>query len=618
MNPTLQQTPAEVNHVYETYQIIKDFENPIQIFREAFQNSYDEEAKEIYCRILVEPRLGGDDLFIDIWDNGLGLSEEHIPFFFGLAKSTKVTSKMMPKNKIGYKGHGTKIFFNSERIEIFSKPEKDKAGWGYILLDPIKQIEETNEIYRYSERIEENNCSIKLPPDFDTGFYLRIKNPYLFKTQQERYMLNHLYLRDYSKWYTVFGNIKHLFDKQAPQVNLYLHGQNIDYFINNFRGIETIDPPPTIVEKDNVQFEEIKMGHYFPPERTDDKSMKAYVKQIDSSKQYYDYYSRRIYRDRVFIENNISFNFIIFVEGYETKRRYDILLSRREKINIARNLQHTDGERYGLWACKGGVPIEKVDEWIIGGRGVGAYTYMHAFIDCDAFDLTANRGSVKNTDLQILNQVRNKVTEILNSRPIESALKEREYWESFEKTQRTIKGDSVELKERYKSSQKKNDITLPNGEKLTVPSLTKTGYSESETLILLINLLAFYPDLFKFKILDYNTTKGIDFVVEMGANPKYIELKGTFRKKINHSFRNIYKFICYDMPLAENDVIEDVEPLITRLRIKEDDTFESFNMPFNNKKYRSYALYPDSPGKLQSMEVIVLKEILLDVIGAKW
>ncbi len=57
MNPTLQQTPAEVNHVYEAYQIIKDFENPIQIFREAFQNSYDEEAKEIYCRILVEPDL---------------------------------------------------------------------------------------------------------------------------------------------------------------------------------------------------------------------------------------------------------------------------------------------------------------------------------------------------------------------------------------------------------------------------------------------------------------------------------------------------------------------------------------------------------------------------------
>ncbi|MCK4251859.1 hypothetical protein KAX97_10445, partial [candidate division WOR-3 bacterium] len=518
--------------------------------------------------------------------------------------------------KIGYKGHGTKIYFNSERIEIFSKPDKNEGGWGVILEDPVKQIEDNN-IYRYSERIDEKDCSIKLPSEYETGFFVRIKNPYLFRTQHERFMLNHLYLRDYAKWYTVFGTIKQLFDKDVPEVTLYLQGLNIEFFKDNFNSVNQIDPAPKLVNKDSQIFEELKLGHYFPPQRKDDKAMKAYAQNIDSNKQYFDYYSREIYRHKVFLDNNISFNFLINTEGYETKRRYDVLLSRRGKTDIDRSLQHTDGERYGLWACKGGVPIEKVDEWIIGGKGVGAYTYMHAFIDCDAFDLTANRGSVKNSNLELLDQIKAKVTEILNDKKTQTLLKEREEWEAQEKTRRSIKEDSDELKERYKLSQNKRYIVLPDdGVKIAEPTKTKSGYSESETFMLLMTLLSNYPDLFKFKILDYNTTKGIDFVVEMGGSPKYIELKGTFRKKINHSFRNIYKFICYDMPLTENDVIEDTEPLITRLRINKDDNFESFDQRFSNKKYRSYKLEPDSAAAAQSMEVLVLKQILSEVLGA--
>jgi len=614
MGINLYKHDTEIDVGYEIYQIIRDFDNPIQIFREAFQNSIDEEATEVYCRVFTQQRLGTEDLIIDIWDNGLGLREENIPCFFGLAKSTKVTSKKMPTGKIGYKGHGTKIFFNSERIEVFSKPDRDKDGWGVILEEPVKQIEE-NGIYRYSELIGETDCSIILPSEYQTGFFVRITNHRHFKTQHERFMLNHLYLRDYAKWYTVFGTIKYLFEKDLPTVTLYLQGLSIDAFKNNFNSANQIDPVPKLVQKDSQIFEELRMGHYFPSQRTSGSAMKAYAKKINSNKQYYDYYSREIYRDKVFLDNNISFNFLIYIEGYETKRRYDILLSRREKTSIARSLQHTDGERYGLWACKGGVPIEKVDEWIIGGRGVGAYTYMHAFVDCDAFDLTANRGSVKNSDLEILDQVKAKITEILNDKKRQNMLTEREYWENFEKTRRSVDEDSNELKERYKLSQNKHYVVLPNGTKMAEPTLTRSGYSESETFMLLMELISNYPDLFKFRILDYNTTKGIDFVVEMGGSPKYIELKGTFRKKINHSFRNIDKFICYDIQITNNDVIEDVENFITRLRINKDDHFESFDSKFNNKKFASYQLIPDS-SVLRSMEVIVLKQLLSEVLGA--
>ena len=76
----------------------------------------------------------------------------------------------------------------------------------------------------------------------------------------------------------------------------------------------------------------------------------------------------------------------------------------------------------GLWVCKGGIPIEKVDDWIVGGRGVGTYTYMHAFVDSNAFELTANRGSIKNTDVEILDKIKEKINSILAEKRIQKDL----------------------------------------------------------------------------------------------------------------------------------------------------------------------------------------------------
>lgn len=146
------------------------------------------------------------------------------------------------------------------------------------------------------------------------------------------------------------------------------------------------------------------------------------------------------------------------------------------------------------------------------------------------------------------------------------------------------------------------------------PIHTKSGgYSESETLIVLIELLTHYPNLFPFEIRDYNTTKGIDFVVEKSFNPKYIELKGTFQKKVNHSFRNIYKFICYDLDMIHGDTVKDVEDLAVRLEVNANDQFESPNDNFRGKKFTSYQLQPLT-SVIQSMEVIVLNKFLSEVI----
>lgn len=231
--------------------------------------------------------------------------------------------------------------------------------------------------------------------------------------------------------------------------------------------------------------------------------------------------------------------------------------------------------------------------------------------------MTGTRGSIRNTDLEILEKIKQKIDDILSGARIKKDLAEREEWENFERTLRSIDDDGQELKNRFRNAQGKKLIRLPNGQSLPEPTKGKNGYSESETLVLLIQLLAFYPKLFPFRLLDYNTTKGIDFVVKKGEHPHYIELKGSMQAKINHSFRHIYKFICYDIDLKDGDLLTDSENLEVNLKINRDDRFQSLDDKFKGKKFTSFQLQPVS-SIIQSMEVVVLKKILDEVIGAKF
>lgn len=450
---------AQVNIGYELYQIITDFGEPLEIFREAFQNAFDENATRIFCRVYEKKRMSGTELIIDIWNNGEPLKKENIDNFFGLAKSTKINNDNMPiEGKLGYKGHGSKIFFNANKIHICSKNHSEE--WAVELDSPLEQLEDKN-IYSYSDIYDATTLGISLPTDWEQGFMVRIIAPRHFNTQHTKFKLNHAYLRDYIKWYTVIGSLRPLFDKnlQSKDIKLYLSGLKEDDFCRNYCTLEVIDPIPAFESVNGINYEVITLGHYFPPNRYSESAMKSYVKTIKSNKAYYDYYSRTIYNDTVVCSNNTSFRLIIHLEGYETKRKYDILLSKRGR---ARNeLTHTDSERYGLWVCKGGVPVEKVDNWIEGGKGSGSYTYMQAFIDCDDFQLTANRGSIQNSEIEKIEIIKSQLNSILNDNSIKSLMNERSEMEQLEKQIQSIENDHADLQTRNKLSQQRKKLYYP-------------------------------------------------------------------------------------------------------------------------------------------------------------
>lgn len=606
---------VHVNEGYELYQIITDFGDPLEIFREGIQNSFDENATEIYVKVYEENVLGDRSLIIDIIDNGNGLSKDNVGNFFDVANSTKVTTGYIPnsKTKHGYKGHGAKVFFNAKSVIICSKTCQGDY-WATQLEEPISQIAKHQELY-YSELKTPEDLGVCLPLEWNSGFMVRIIAPRHFRTQHTRFKLNHVYLRDYCKWYTLAGTIETWFNQELADrnVKIFLSGLLRDEFSKKYNNSMICDPVPKFVNTILGTFEEVSLGHYFPQNRATDSEMKKYANAIGSNKPKYMFYSKLVYND-VITTGSIAFRLIICLEGYETKRRYDLLLSRQGKTSI--DGTHTDGQRYGLWACKGGVPVEKVDDWLEGGRGVGTYTYMQAFIDCDEFQLTANRGSIMNTDIEKIEMIKSEVNKVFKSKLIKNALQERLEWEEFEKMETSIEADRLDLQKRFKAGKNRKVIRFADGTEILEPTKTKSGYSESETFVVLMTVMQKYPDLFSFKLMDYNTTKGIDFVVDHLDTPKYIELKGTLTKKINHPFRYTYKFICYDIDVEKNEIVEDKEEFHTRLQVVNNAEFESNDDNFNGKEFTGYNLLPDRTTSIQSMEIIVLRSFLTEVLGA--
>ena len=404
---------VKVNQVYELYQIMTDFGDPLEIFREGIQNSFDEKATKIFIKVYEERSIKNiNDIIIDIFDNGNGLPSSKIAKFFDVANSSKINDNFIQQNgKHGYKGHGAKVFFNANLVQICSRT--DNEYWAAQLEDAVGQIAKTKKL-EYSEIKKPSDLNIYLPDDFKTGFMVRIKAPNYFSDQDTRYKLSHIFLRDYCKWFTLIGSVETCYKEELKNrgINFYIQGLNYDDFFNKYQNESDCDPVPVFKSMYENLYEEIPLGHYFPPKRTTEKEMSSYAKSINSNKANYLFYSNMVW-NQTHTVSGISFRLIISFEGYETKRRYDLLLSRQGKQSD--NTNHTDSRRYGLWACKGGVPIEKVDDWIEGGKGVGSYSYMQAFIDCDSFLLTANRGSIMNTDIQKLKIIKDEINKVFKS-----------------------------------------------------------------------------------------------------------------------------------------------------------------------------------------------------------
>jgi hypothetical protein len=204
-----QYTP-EVKAAHAFREISCDYTTPAEIFRESIANSLDAYARRVWLSAIVKNVKGRETVFIDLSDDGIGMNTERITSFLNLSDSVK--PKCAPPGKVtrkmtGYKGHGTKVYFNSEALEVLSydgtsppvfcrlsEPRAELAE-GRV---PVAEIEELK-----LEDLKSKREGWGIPElGTSTGTSIRVIGYH----QNSKSGLEHYRLRDYILWFTRWGS----------------------------------------------------------------------------------------------------------------------------------------------------------------------------------------------------------------------------------------------------------------------------------------------------------------------------------------------------------------------------------------------------------------------------
>ena len=216
----------QVNAEAEFLEILNDFGNPLELLREAISNSIDAQAKEMWIEFTVAEIEGSKRLIIALRDDGTGMTEEVLTRdFWGLGFSPSRDRE----DAIGEKGHGTKIYLRSERVEV--KTQTSEAAYSSICDRPLARLSKGSL----------HQPTLTPIPKFreGTGTEIRI----LGYNDSERSKFVQDVVKDYILWFTKAGSIEHVFgiDRLAGfRVHLKCIGHTV--------------------------FEPISFGHYFPSE----------------------------------------------------------------------------------------------------------------------------------------------------------------------------------------------------------------------------------------------------------------------------------------------------------------------------------------------------------------
>ena len=124
----------KVDSAQEFIEIALDFSNPLDLVREAISNAFDAKADNIILGFSVIQEYGEKVLKIEIEDNGTGMDEKGLSSFFDLGNSLRRGDESC----IGEKGHGTKVFFNSRKIEVVTI--KDGKKYHAVMQEPSREL----------------------------------------------------------------------------------------------------------------------------------------------------------------------------------------------------------------------------------------------------------------------------------------------------------------------------------------------------------------------------------------------------------------------------------------------------------------------------------------------
>src|SRR6185437_2303745 len=308
----------------EFLEIANDFGDPLEILREAISNSFDHGATILKIKITSEFIKGKDKLVIEFEDNGDGMSYERLVYnFWDLGNSSSIGDK----EKIGEKGHGTKIYLRSDFIKVITN--NGEKSYESICENPYADLSSGKLHTPKVKEIEYNETK---------GTYIRIEG----YNHDQFARFSQLAVKDYLYWFTKIGSFEGQFEN-AKQNDFTIRLQAID----------------------DEDFQELSFGHIFAKENKDiNKLFEEY------SANAVEFFVKKYLKEGSLPSfPQIKYQIVIYVEGDQAKRIYNPLISNRKMSSY-----YKVSDRYGIWLAKDFIPVQRVNDWISGfGRGSNAF-----------------------------------------------------------------------------------------------------------------------------------------------------------------------------------------------------------------------------------------------------
>lgn len=489
-----------VNEAREFLEIAKDFKDPKELIREALSNSWDAGSSHVAIKFDLA-RISGTrrkKIIVEIIDDGEGMSSEQravvdsseIEGFFNLGDSYK------PHGSIGSKGHGTKIYYKSEGIEV----DTWKAGRHIHAETEVEPWDALNRgivpTYQYEETDDASGKGTKIRVN---GFQAKQSD---FKSLDK--------LTEYVQWYTVLGSYGNYFGSPRSM---------------------SLELKPA----DSYSSITIPYGFRFPDE------------QLDLSQG---------------TENACKVFGPETIDCGETEdgkpvqiQMVGALLGETHRDIVPHTYSHM-----GLWFSKDYIRIERNNELLENVfKGQYYYRALLLFVNCQQFDLTANRNNIRN-DQEEYDLAVSGVKEFCRK------IKEDEFVISYFRSKRTEdeakkkEGDEKQREDRsnHAIELRRKRINLYKGRSNMPFKGVKSGpikepSSEAETALLLQAMISSNHPGIDFTIGDYSTSRGVDLIVETMDKEipslKWVELVSSLEKlyRWSHPPEGYHIIVCYEL-----------------------------------------------------------------------
>ncbi len=343
-------------------EIAQNIVNPLELLREGISNAHDAEAKNIS---IIMYRNEGGLFVIEIQDDGKGMNLANLHRFFNLGDSNKI------KPGIGEKGLGTKTFFKSQRISIYTQT-RENEGFKAIMEKPWDNL---NKDMMPGYTVEELETQ---PGKVGTTVIIEgylIDNP-------ERYF-NYDTVRDYILWFTAAGSFKVYF---ANQTELHKHVQNMQI-------------APRVFLEDRIlgKKEELAGTHpfYWPQENPkEDKCELIYKRSVNYCRHFGPFH-----RATNINGDYVSFQLYGTISGVNCRKQIT-------KLRQGETLK----SRFGIYLAKDFILFMKKNNLMTDPN----YHHYHLVINSQSFELTADRNNLSNQEDPKVKWIFEEVKKIIN------------------------------------------------------------------------------------------------------------------------------------------------------------------------------------------------------------